>query len=75
MNFMMFQVENVITELNKTFPSDGLLPIYINPDRGSRSYATITFGAMGDRYLSFYIYEISCIMISYFGIYYTVDQL
>lgn len=47
------KVENVITELNKTFPSDGLLPIYINPDRGSRSYATITFGAMGD---SFYEY-------------------
>ncbi|GFQ05649.1 mannosyl-oligosaccharide 1 2-alpha-mannosidase mns1 [Phtheirospermum japonicum] len=42
-------VENVILELNKTFPSDGLLPIYINPHRGTRSYSTITFGAMGDR--------------------------
>lgn len=48
---MMFQVENVILELNKTFPSDGLLPIYINPHKGSRSYSTITFGAMGDRYV------------------------
>ncbi|KAL6560045.1 mannosyl-oligosaccharide alpha-1,2-mannosidase [Orobanche gracilis] len=47
------KVENVILELNKTFPSDGLLPIYINPHRGTRSYSTITFGAMGD---SFYEY-------------------
>lgn len=47
------KVENVITVLNKTFPSDGLLPIYINPERGSSSYSTITFGAMGD---SFYEY-------------------
>ena len=46
----MFQVENVIIELNKTFPADGLLPIYINPHRGTSSYSTITFGAMGDRY-------------------------
>ncbi|CAA0829542.1 Mannosyl-oligosaccharide 1-2-alpha-mannosidase MNS1 [Striga hermonthica] len=46
-------VENVIIELNKTFPSDGLLPIYINPHKGTRSYSTITFGAMGD---SFYEY-------------------
>ncbi|KAL8458852.1 hypothetical protein ACS0TY_036381 [Phlomoides rotata] len=47
------KVENVIIELNKTFPPDGLLPIYINPHRGTRSYSTITFGAMGD---SFYEY-------------------
>ncbi|KAG8380257.1 hypothetical protein BUALT_Bualt07G0174400 [Buddleja alternifolia] len=47
------KAENVILELNKTFPADGLLPIYINPHRGSRSYSTITFGAMGD---SFYEY-------------------
>ncbi|KAL0341758.1 UNVERIFIED_CONTAM: Mannosyl-oligosaccharide 1,2-alpha-mannosidase MNS1 [Sesamum calycinum] len=47
------KVENVILELNKTFPPDGLLPIYINPHRGTRSYSTITFGAMGD---SFYEY-------------------
>jgi mannosyl-oligosaccharide alpha-1,2-mannosidase len=47
------KVENVIRELNKTFPADGLLPIYINPDRGTSSYSTITFGAMGD---SFYEY-------------------
>lgn len=47
---LIFQVENVITELNKTFPADGLLPIYINPHRGTSSYSVITFGAMGDRY-------------------------
>nr|GMC51963.1 mannosyl-oligosaccharide 1,2-alpha-mannosidase MNS1-like [Ipomoea batatas] len=43
------KVENVILELNKTFPDDGLLPIYINPHTGRRSFSTITFGAMGDR--------------------------
>ena len=43
------QVEKVITELNKNFPADGLLPIYINPDNGNPSYSTTTFGAMGDR--------------------------
>ncbi|GAB4841881.1 mannosyl-oligosaccharide alpha-1,2-mannosidase [Ancistrocladus abbreviatus] len=47
------KVENVITVLNKTFPADGLLPIYINPESGTTSHATITFGAMGD---SFYEY-------------------
>ncbi|KAJ6727564.1 MANNOSYL-OLIGOSACCHARIDE ALPHA-12-MANNOSIDASE-RELATED [Salix purpurea] len=47
------KVENVIAVLNKTFPDDGLLPIYISPDRGTGSYSTITFGAMGD---SFYEY-------------------
>ncbi|XP_052182071.1 mannosyl-oligosaccharide 1,2-alpha-mannosidase MNS1-like [Diospyros lotus] len=47
------KVENVISQLNKTFPDDGLLPIYINPHRGTSSYSTITFGAMGD---SFYEY-------------------
>ncbi|KAH9626232.1 hypothetical protein KSS87_000111 [Heliosperma pusillum] len=47
------KVENVISVLNKTFPADGLLPIYINPDSGSGSRSTITFGAMGD---SFYEY-------------------
>ncbi|XP_031120045.1 mannosyl-oligosaccharide 1,2-alpha-mannosidase MNS1 [Ipomoea triloba] len=47
------KVENVILELNKTFPDDGLLPIYINPHTGRRSFSTITFGAMGD---SFYEY-------------------
>ncbi|XP_031247267.1 mannosyl-oligosaccharide 1,2-alpha-mannosidase MNS1-like [Pistacia vera] len=47
------KAERVIEELNKTFPADGLLPIYINPERGARSYSTITFGAMGD---SFYEY-------------------
>ncbi|KAJ0865392.1 putative mannosyl-oligosaccharide 1,2-alpha-mannosidase [Helianthus annuus] len=46
-------VENVILVLNKTFPADGLLPIYINPHRGTASHSTITFGAMGD---SFYEY-------------------
>ncbi|XP_009764246.1 mannosyl-oligosaccharide 1,2-alpha-mannosidase MNS1 isoform X1 [Nicotiana sylvestris] len=47
------KVENVILELNRTFPDDGLLPIHINPERGTTSYSTITFGAMGD---SFYEY-------------------
>lgn len=47
---LMFQAEKVIMQLNKTFPADGLLPIYISPDRGTPSYSTITFGAMGDRY-------------------------
>ncbi|CAI9757585.1 unnamed protein product [Fraxinus pennsylvanica] len=47
------KAEDVILELKKTFPPDGLLPIYINPHRGTRSYSTITFGAMGD---SFYEY-------------------
>ncbi|KAI3766285.1 hypothetical protein L2E82_16338 [Cichorium intybus] len=47
------KVENVIRELNNTFPADGLLPIYINPHKGTTSYSTITFGAMGD---SFYEY-------------------
>ncbi|XP_065849774.1 mannosyl-oligosaccharide 1,2-alpha-mannosidase MNS1-like isoform X1 [Euphorbia lathyris] len=47
------KVENVIKELRKTFPADGLLPIYINPHTGTSSYSVITFGAMGD---SFYEY-------------------
>ncbi|XP_038984687.1 mannosyl-oligosaccharide 1,2-alpha-mannosidase MNS1-like isoform X2 [Phoenix dactylifera] len=47
------KVENVIIQLQKTFPSDGLLPIFINPHSGAASYSTITFGAMGD---SFYEY-------------------
>ncbi|XAR74047.1 Mannosyl-oligosaccharide 1,2-alpha-mannosidase [Bertholletia excelsa] len=47
------KVENVITGINKIFPADGLLPIYIHPQRGTPSHATITFGAMGD---SFYEY-------------------
>lgn len=47
------KVENVISVFNKTFPEDGLLPIYISPDSGTGSRTTITFGAMGD---SFYEY-------------------
>ncbi|KAG1326879.1 Mannosyl-oligosaccharide 1,2-alpha-mannosidase MNS1 [Cocos nucifera] len=47
------KVENVIIQLQKTFPSDGLLPIFVNPQSGTASYSTITFGAMGD---SFYEY-------------------
>ncbi|KAH1240327.1 Mannosyl-oligosaccharide 1,2-alpha-mannosidase MNS1 [Glycine max] len=47
------KVENVIAQLNKTFPDDGLLPIYINPHSGAAGYSPITFGAMGD---SFYEY-------------------
>ncbi|ERN07458.1 mannosyl-oligosaccharide 1,2-alpha-mannosidase MNS1 isoform X1 [Amborella trichopoda] len=47
------KVENAIFQLKKIFPSDGLLPIYINPHTGSKSHSQITFGAMGD---SFYEY-------------------
>ncbi|CAA7392096.1 unnamed protein product [Spirodela intermedia] len=48
------KVERVIKEIQKVYPSDGLLPIYINPHSGKPSYhATVTFGAMGD---SFYEY-------------------
>ncbi|OWM69508.1 hypothetical protein CDL15_Pgr013969 [Punica granatum] len=47
------KAENAILALNKSFPDNGLLPIYINPDTGSTSYSAITFGAMGD---SFYEY-------------------
>uniref|UniRef100_A0A0D9ZQB5 alpha-1,2-Mannosidase n=1 Tax=Oryza glumipatula TaxID=40148 RepID=A0A0D9ZQB5_9ORYZ len=47
------KAENVIRQLQKIYPSDGLLPIYINPHSGTASYSTITFGAMGD---SFYEY-------------------
>ncbi|KAK1327123.1 Mannosyl-oligosaccharide 1,2-alpha-mannosidase MNS1 [Acorus calamus] len=50
------KVEKTISHLWKNFPSDGLLPIYINPHSGkpsTSSYSTITFGAMGD---SFYEY-------------------
>ncbi|XP_011046600.1 PREDICTED: mannosyl-oligosaccharide 1,2-alpha-mannosidase MNS1 [Populus euphratica] len=50
---MKCRAEKVIAEPNKTFLDDGLLPIYISPDRGIGSYATVTFGAMGD---SFYEY-------------------
>lgn len=46
---MIFQAEKVITEINKIFPADGLLSIYIDPVSGSTPYGTITFGAMGDR--------------------------
>ncbi|KAJ8486382.1 hypothetical protein OPV22_018867 [Ensete ventricosum] len=48
------KAEKVISQLQKTYPSDGLLPIYINPHSGvAASYSSITFGAMGD---SFYEY-------------------
>ncbi|XP_019426934.1 PREDICTED: mannosyl-oligosaccharide 1,2-alpha-mannosidase MNS1-like [Lupinus angustifolius] len=47
------KVENVITQLNKIFPEDGLLPIYIDPNSGTTVSSPITFGAMGD---SFYEY-------------------
>ncbi|KAH0993480.1 hypothetical protein GBA52_004963 [Prunus armeniaca] len=47
------KVEYVIKELHKTFPADGLLPIYIDPHTGITSYSKISFGAMGD---SFYEY-------------------
>ncbi|MBA0748582.1 hypothetical protein Gogos_002575 [Gossypium gossypioides] len=42
------KVEKAIVALNKTFPADGLVPIYVNPNGGT-AYGTITFGAMGDR--------------------------
>ncbi|KAL9665323.1 hypothetical protein QQ045_020741 [Rhodiola kirilowii] len=47
------KAERVIAELNKTFPDDGLLPIYINPTRGTTSHSTITFGAMGDSFFEY----------------------
>ncbi|KAG2306437.1 hypothetical protein Bca4012_084546 [Brassica carinata] len=47
------KVEKVISVLNKNFPADGLLPIYISPETANPSHSTITFGAMGD---SFYEY-------------------
>ncbi|CAO2189197.1 unnamed protein product [Urochloa humidicola] len=48
------KAENVIRQFQKIFPSDGLLPININPHSGAvKSYSTITFGAVGD---SFYEY-------------------
>ncbi|GMI97539.1 ALPHA-MANNOSIDASE IB, alpha-mannosidase 1 [Hibiscus trionum] len=47
------KVETVIKEIHKIFPSDGLLPIYINPHNGTTSPSIVTFGAMGD---SFYEY-------------------
>lgn len=45
----------MITVLNRTFPDDGLLPIYINPESGRSSPSTITFGAMGDRYVGVFL--------------------
>ncbi|WMV34944.1 hypothetical protein MTR67_028329 [Solanum verrucosum] len=42
------KAENVILEISKTFPDDGLLPIHINPEGEVVVYSTITFGAMGD---------------------------
>eukprot|EP00249_Psilotum_nudum_P017869 c26530_g1_i1 orf=613-2406(-) len=49
----MQKVENVINQLRKNFPSDGLLPIYISPVSGKPTTSMVTFGAMGD---SFYEY-------------------
>ncbi|KAL3335205.1 hypothetical protein AABB24_031420 [Solanum stoloniferum] len=47
------KAENVILEISRIFPDDGLLPIHINPEGEVVVYSTITFGAMGD---SFYEY-------------------
>ncbi|CAK9276687.1 unnamed protein product [Sphagnum jensenii] len=47
------KVENVVKQLRKNFPKDGLLPIYISADSGQPTTGKITFGAMGD---SFYEY-------------------
>lgn len=44
------QVENVVKQLRKVLPSDGLLPIFVSPDSGQPTHSKITFGAMGDRY-------------------------
>ncbi|KAI4335347.1 hypothetical protein L6164_014001 [Bauhinia variegata] len=49
----LHRVENVMKGIYRTFPADGLLPIYINPYTGTTEFSTITFGAMGD---SFYEY-------------------
>ncbi|KAL6843213.1 hypothetical protein ACP4OV_026926 [Aristida adscensionis] len=47
------KAENVIRQFQKIFPTDGLLPININPHSGIPKYSKISFGAMGD---SFYEY-------------------
>ncbi|KAJ7571681.1 hypothetical protein O6H91_01G172400 [Diphasiastrum complanatum] len=47
------KVENVIQQIRKNFPQDGLVPMYINPHSGHPTTSRITFGAMGD---SFYEY-------------------
>ncbi|KAJ8557775.1 hypothetical protein K7X08_004541 [Anisodus acutangulus] len=47
------KAENVILEISRTFPDDGLLPVHIDPAGEPVVYSTITFGAMGD---SFYEY-------------------
>ena len=54
-------MENVIEELRRTFPLDGLLPIYINPHTGATPSPIYTFGAMGDRYLLFGVYVIDAV--------------
>ncbi|KAK6796108.1 hypothetical protein RDI58_009563 [Solanum bulbocastanum] len=54
LSLLLFHRGQEIENINKrTFPDDGLLPIYINPHKGTTSYSAITFGAMGD---SFYEY-------------------
>ncbi|XP_014508082.2 mannosyl-oligosaccharide 1,2-alpha-mannosidase MNS1 isoform X2 [Vigna radiata var. radiata] len=47
------KAEKVIKGLHKSFPDDGLLPIYLNPLTGTQTGGSVTFGAMGD---SFYEY-------------------
>eukprot|EP00246_Nothoceros_aenigmaticus_P018190 TRINITY_DN9422_c0_g1_i2.p1 TRINITY_DN9422_c0_g1~~TRINITY_DN9422_c0_g1_i2.p1 ORF type:complete len:608 (-),score=117.14 TRINITY_DN9422_c0_g1_i2:128-1951(-) len=47
------KAENVIAQIRKIFPEDGLVPIYISPENGQPTSNRITFGAMGD---SFYEY-------------------
>ncbi|XP_071924148.1 mannosyl-oligosaccharide 1,2-alpha-mannosidase MNS1-like [Coffea arabica] len=41
------KAENAILFLSRTFPADGLLPIYVNPQRGTTFYSTITSGLRG----------------------------
>ncbi|KAK7843597.1 mannosyl-oligosaccharide 1 [Quercus suber] len=44
------KVENVIAQINKTFPDDGLFPIYISPQRGKSKYHNLwCYGEMWEK--------------------------
>eukprot|EP00850_Spirogloea_muscicola_P014216 SM000100S09443 [mRNA] locus=s100:413575:419018:+ [translate_table: standard] len=47
------KVENVIKQLDENFPSDGLMPLFIDTESGRAASLQVSFGAMGD---SFYEY-------------------
>ncbi|CAI5473852.1 unnamed protein product [Closterium sp. Yama58-4] len=49
------KAENVIKQIEKIFPEDGLVPMFISIDSGEPTSSHITFGSMGD---SFYEYLI-----------------